>query len=60
MERQGRQAKGGGKEVKQEEEKACEERISEGNEQRDILREYLGGLSRAGRREEIANMSLEE
>jgi hypothetical protein len=34
--------------------------MAEGEEQRDILREHLGELSRVSRREEIMNMSLED
>jgi hypothetical protein len=34
--------------------------MSKGEIHRDILREYLGGPSRASRREEIANMIIED
>ncbi len=44
----------------EEEERAWEERITEGEIHRDLLRKYLGEPSRASTREEITNMSIEE
>jgi hypothetical protein len=41
-------------------EKAWTERIAEGEEQSQILREHLGESPRASRREEMMNMSLED
>ncbi len=56
--RQGQLTKVGDGEVEQEEERAWEERMAKGEIHRDILREYLRGLSRASRREEIALVLL--
>jgi hypothetical protein len=59
-EREGRLAKGGGKEVKKEEEDTREMRMIDGEEQRSVFRKYLGESLRTERRKEIINMSTED